>query len=176
MSPKSPSARSPPFPAYRERLAQAKAASTGQLLLKSARLLNELAVARVRRLTGERRLRPSHTGVFPHLDLEGTRLTTLAQRLGITKQAVSELVADLEDMRVVECVADPSDGRAKLVRFSRRGREALLHGVSVLGGIENELAVDAGSQPLQRLRESLALILPALETLHGKEMARRRDE
>jgi DNA-binding MarR family transcriptional regulator len=160
---------------YRQRLEHAKAASGGQLLLKSARLLNELAVARVRRVTGERRLRPSHTSIFPHLDLDGTRLTTLASRMGITKQAVSELIGDLEAMRLVERVPDPADGRARLIRFSRRGREGLMHGVGILDAIESEIGKKAGEGTVRHLREALAAILPVLQDLHARELGRAGD-
>ncbi|MEE3329109.1 MAG: hypothetical protein VX252_17370, partial [Myxococcota bacterium] len=62
----------------------AKRASTGQLLIRTARLFNDRAVAQGRTLRGIR-LRPAHPALFPHLSLEGTRMTTLAEKLGITK-------------------------------------------------------------------------------------------
>src|SRR3712207_4543485 len=123
---------------YRRQLEAAKRASLGQLLLKGARLLDEQALARVRARTG-RDVRPSHTALLPHVDLEGTRLTTLAARLGVTKQAAGQAVAELQQMGMLETVADPTDGRAKLVRFSARGRRGLLEGIAVLRELEAEL-------------------------------------
>src|SRR5687767_2166502 len=103
-------------------LERKKRQSVGQLLFKCARLLNERAIARVNRQVGQPVLRASHTNLFPHIDFEGVRLTELAQRLGVTKQAVGQVVAELEELGVVEVRPDPSDGRAKLVRFTTKGK------------------------------------------------------
>jgi DNA-binding MarR family transcriptional regulator len=130
---------------YERTLEKKKEASMGQLLLKASRLYNERAIARVRELTGAERLTVAHTSVFPHLDLEGTRLTTLAQRMGVTKQFVGQLLEELEGFGVVERIPDPSDGRAKLVRFTARGKRALLHGLDVLSGIEATITKEIGA-------------------------------
>ena len=63
-------------------------------------------------------IRPAHTALFPHIDLSGTRQTALARRMGVSKQAVGQLVSELEQMGALERVPDPSDGRARLVRFA----------------------------------------------------------
>src|SRR5690349_10738908 len=110
-----------------DRVDAAKQQSAGQLLLKCARLLDERAVARINRQGPQVRLRPAHTGLLPHIDKEGTRLTELARRVGVTKQAVGQLVEDLERMGVVERAPDPLDGRARLVRFTDRGLQAIMH-------------------------------------------------
>src|SRR5688572_1477271 len=80
--------------------------STLQLLFKASRLLDESALARVAARTGGPRLRRSHTGLFPHIDLQGTRITDLAERLGVTKQAVSQLVDDLEQLGILARTSD----------------------------------------------------------------------
>ena len=134
----------------------------GQLLIRAARLLNERGVARVRRAGGPE-LRPVHVSLLPHLDMEGTRLTELGLRMGVSKQAVSQIVDDLEAMGVVARERDPSDGRARLVRFTRRGEEALLHGLGVLEGLEAEFAAKIGSGQMQRLRRGLLALLGELE-------------
>ncbi len=139
-----------------------KRLSTGQLLLRAARLLNQRAVSRVR-AAGQPELRPVHLTLMPHLDIEGTRLTELAARMGISKQGVSQIVADLEQMGVVERRPDPSDGRARLVRFTRRGEEALLRGLGVLERLEAQLARGIGKAGMQRLRLGLAALLAELE-------------
>jgi len=61
------------------------------------------------------RQRPAHSGVFAHIDLDGTRLTDLANRANMTPQAMGELVDDLERLGYVRRVPDPGDRRAKLI-------------------------------------------------------------
>lgn len=166
-----PSSRPPISPVRLQAVAQAKQASTGQLLLKAARLFDETAVARVNRAARPAALRPVHTKLFPHIDFEGTRLVAIAERLGVTKQAVSQWVSELAEMGVVELVADPDDGRAKRVRFTARGMDAIHHGLGILRGIEDEVTAAVGARRMAALRETLADLVPALEALHSRETA-----
>lgn len=145
-----------------ESLEVVKRASVGQLLLKGARLLDERALARVNRQGPKVRLRPAHTALLPHIDRQGTRLTELAARLGVTKQAVGQLVGDLEAMDLLERVDDPRDGRAKLVRFTDKGLKAIHHGLSVLRGIETELTRRLGERRMRQLHEALAEVVDEL--------------
>jgi DNA-binding MarR family transcriptional regulator len=145
-----------------EALDRVKRASVGQLLLKAGRLLDERALGRINRQGPKVTLRPAHTSLFPHVDQQGTRLTELARRLGITKQAAGQLVSDLEELEVLERVDDPQDGRAKLVRFTRFGLEALHHGLSVLRGIEIELEQVLGKTRTRQLHQALALVVDEL--------------
>jgi DNA-binding MarR family transcriptional regulator len=139
-----------------------KRASTAQLLFKCARLVNDRAIARLRAETGLP-VRAAHTLLFPHLDFQGVRLTELAEKLGVTKQAVGQLVDELEQMGAVERIADPRDGRAKLIRFGERGREGMLHGLSVLGEIERDLACAIGDRLFAALHDALLVLADHLE-------------
>ena len=147
---------------YRERLERAKRASASQLVIRAARLLNERGVTRMRE-RGRRQVRTSHTALLPHIDLEGTRITEIARRMGVTKQAVNQAVGEIEAMGLVRRVQDPGDGRAKLVRFTARGRRELLLGLGVLGELEAEMAVQVGRARLTRLREDLEVLVDYLE-------------
>jgi DNA-binding MarR family transcriptional regulator len=136
--------------------------STFELLFRAARLVNEEAIARVQRAGG--RLRMAHTQLFPHITAEGVRLTEIADRLGVTKQAIGPLVDDLEREGVVERVDDPADGRAKRIRWTRKGQRALLHGLSVLAELERELAREVGAARLSALADTCEQLIATVET------------
>lgn len=149
-----------------EDVERAKQASAGQLLFKCARLLNEEAIARVKAQGGPGIvLREAHTRLLPHVAKEGTRLTELARKLGVSKQAVGQLVAELVENGVLAVEPDPQDGRARLVRFTPRGREAIVHGLGVLAAIERELAASVGKARLRELGDTLARLGEALEAM-----------
>jgi DNA-binding MarR family transcriptional regulator len=80
-------------------------------------------------------LRPGHGCVFGTITPEGERLTVLAERAQLTKQAVGEVVSELEERGYVERVPDPDDRRAKIIRLTKRGEAAWTLGHSYLDEI-----------------------------------------
>lgn len=143
-------------------LEEKKLESTLQLLFKAARLLDEEALARVARLPDHPKLRRAHTALLPHIDLDGTRVTDLAERVGVTKQAISQLLDDLEALGVVERRPDPADARSRRVLFTERGRKGLLEGLAVLRALEADLARAVGAEAMRGLREGTLAVLGAL--------------
>ncbi|HVK85842.1 MAG TPA: MarR family transcriptional regulator [Kofleriaceae bacterium] len=140
--------------------------STFELLLRAARLVNERAIARVQR-AGATNLRLAHTALFPHITDAGIRQTELADKLGVTKQAIGPLVDDLERDGVVERIPDPADARAKLVRWTAKGRRALREGLGVLAQLEAELAEEVGPRKLAALADTLEALIAAVAPKTG---------
>ena len=103
-------------------------------------------------------LRPGHGCVFGTIDPEGSRLTDLAERAGMTKQTVGEVASDLEKLGYVERVPDPSDGRAKIIRLTDRGREAQAIGRGLIEDIERDWAERFGTEHVAALRAALEAI------------------
>ena len=63
----------------------------------------------------------AHIHITRHLALGGSRLTDLAQRANMTKQAMGDLVTQCEAWGLVVRERDPLDARARLVRFTETG-------------------------------------------------------
>ena len=104
-------------------------------------------------------VRPGHGCVFTYLDRDrGSRLTDLADRSGLTKQAVGEAVADLEGKGYLERVPDPIDGRAKIIRLSERGRAGVRAADRHFADIEREWGEGIGDERMAALREALELL------------------
>ncbi len=146
-------------PTFRHSLNDAKADNVLERLFRCARLLNDEGTRRVAEQTDAPVLRAAHMNLMPHIDLEGTRLTVLAQRLGVTKQAASQLVVDLEKIGVLQREPDPDDGRAKRVVFTDQGRNGLLEGLAILRGLEAELRAEIGDSDIDHLNQVLVKIL-----------------
>ncbi|MFM7330297.1 MAG: MarR family winged helix-turn-helix transcriptional regulator [Brachymonas sp.] len=79
-----------------------------------------------------------------HLDPTGTRLTTLAQRAGMSKQAMTTLVSECEAWGLVTREADALDARAKLVRFTAVGLQWLAAFEQAVGQAQQELQDEVG--------------------------------
>ena len=149
--------------AERRRFEAVRDDATLQLLFKAARLANQRALARAAGGASGPPVGPAHTALFPHLDFDGIRLTDLAAKVGVTKQAVGQLVDDLAAVGMVERIADPSDKRAKRIRFSRRGYAALMHGLGVLQEVEADLGAAIGRRRMRELHATLQMVIAALE-------------
>ncbi|GAA2145303.1 hypothetical protein GCM10009844_19840 [Nocardioides koreensis] len=93
--------------------------------------------------------------VFQRLDAGGSRLTELARAAQVTKQAAGFLVDELERAGYVERVADPRDGRARLIRITPRGREAVAVALVEQQRIEAEWERHLGARRSAELRRSL---------------------
>jgi DNA-binding MarR family transcriptional regulator len=150
-------------PKQRARFEAEKRTNTLQVLFKCARLANERAISRVNERAGAPVFRQALANLLPHIALEGTRMTELAERVGVTKQAVSKLVAEFVDQGMLELAPDPEDGRAKLVRFTPRGVEGIRDGLAVLASVEAEIASKIGKKRMLALRDALVAMLDALE-------------
>ena len=103
--------------------------------------------------------RGADDAVMAHIPPEGIRLTSLAQRAGVSKQAMGELVDSLVARDYVERIPDPTDGRAKLLVFSERGWASVDTALGALADIEAELVAELGDRRIQSLRKALDLVL-----------------
>ena len=63
----------------------------------------------------------AHIHITRHLSLAGDRLTDLAEKAGMTKQAMADLVTQCEAWGLVTRETDSRDARAKRVRFTESG-------------------------------------------------------
>ena len=96
-----------------------------------------------------------HHNVMAHVTYEGIRLTELADRAGITKQAMSELVIDLERLGYLQRSPDPLDGRAKLIGFTDKGKAAV---EAAMQGFDRMHAV-LGERSVRGLQRGLLAVL-----------------
>ena len=129
----------------------------GRLLLRASRAFNARATEKLRS-RGYAGLTLAHLSLLPYLDANGTRVTILADRAGITKQGMGHLILDLERQGYIERVPDPTDRRAALVLFTEAGQRFLSDAVAVTGELEAEYAAVLGEQRLAVLRETLSVL------------------
>lgn len=137
-----------------DQLERSRDRHVGRLLLRAHRAFSVRAVDKLRQ-RGYDRLTLAHINLLPHLAAEGTRITLLAERAGMTKQGAGQLVADLARQGYVTREADSADRRATLVRFTLRGGRLLREAVAVVAEVEAEYATALGDRRLTELRHAL---------------------
>lgn len=134
----------------------------GLLLLRAQRDFEQRLVAGLS--TREHGLTPAQVAVVLHLGSDGTRLGAIAAKVGTTKQAVGQVVDQLEGLGFVERAADPADARARLVRPTKKGSALIGEAKQVSAGIRRDWKKRLGADKLQALETALE----ALET-NGEE-------
>jgi len=113
-----------------------------------------------------RGLRSSQVRLLSLTPPEGMRVTDLAERVGMTKQALGEFANDLEARGLIESLRDPHDRRVRILRPTRRGLAAVAAADEVIGRLEDRWRERLGPRDWQRLRRSLT-------TLHNDAEERR---
>ncbi len=94
--------------------------------------------------------------LFADLPFDGIRQAHLARRLGVSRQAINELVQGLERQGLVEVVPDPDSRRSRLVRPTARGRKSVRLALETFSQVETELRTRIGDRPVDQLRRALA--------------------
>ena len=83
-------------------------------------------------------LRFPHMQIWGNVGIDGVRLTVLADRANLSLAACSELVNELQDAGYLERRPDASDGRAKLIFPTAKGRALLDEAGRVVAEIESQ--------------------------------------
>jgi DNA-binding MarR family transcriptional regulator len=130
----------------------------GRLFLQAHRAYSAHAVELLR-ARGYGELTAAHAAILPHIDLDGTRVTVIAERAGMTKQGAGHVVDDLERQGLVTRVSDPGDRRAALVQFTYAGWDYLRAAHDLKVEIESEYAQLLGAGEFESLCANLARII-----------------
>jgi DNA-binding MarR family transcriptional regulator len=115
--------------------------------------------------SGHPEARISHISLTRNLDREGTRVSELARRAGMTKQAMGELVSQCGALNLVVARVDPSDRRARVVRFTPRGLRWLEAFRQAVDRAEREMRDEVGAMSMDVLRGALTLYGVGFDTL-----------
>jgi DNA-binding MarR family transcriptional regulator len=96
-----------------------------------------------------------HMAIFRFPGPDGVRPGVLAERVGMSKQAMNRLLGSLENLGYLARSDSPDEGRARIVRFTKRGHAAYAKAIEVLQDIEREWKAELGPRDFARLKELL---------------------
>ncbi len=93
----------------------------------------------------------ARSSVIPYVSVVGTRQSDIVAKMGLTKQAVQQLIADLEDAGILCREPDPDDGRGKIVKFTAAGLAAQRDAVRAKRKVEDEYRRLLGEEDFDKL-------------------------
>lgn len=128
-------------------------------LLREAHQCLVTHLDRALRAAGWENVRAPHASVLATVDLEGTRLATMVERTGRTKQATAELAGHLVDCGYLDLHPDSGDRRAKLYIPTDDGLALLSSCAQVVADYEAWLDGVLGEGTVHELQQTLQTII-----------------
>jgi DNA-binding MarR family transcriptional regulator len=138
--------------------------SLALLLIRAGQMADDRCKMLLQNETEGLGLRRAHMRLLPHLQAPGgIRITDLAARLGVSKQAVQPLVSEMEASGAVYTEPDSDDVRARLVFLTESGVEIMLREAATLHEIDAELRQVLGKTDVDSLKVLLGRVQAAIE-------------
>ena len=116
------------------------------------RIIKELNAA------GFKELREPHMAVLQFPGPDGVRPGTLAERAGLSKQAMNQLLRSLEGLGYIVRSDAPDEAAARIIGFTKRGRAAYSKIHDILRDIEREWSAELGATRFGQLKELLCRV------------------
>lgn len=138
----------------------------GALLRVPAQVIHRRIIADLN-VAGFDELRLPHIAVLQFPGPDGVRPTELAERAGMSKQAMNQLLRSLEDLGYIARSDSPDEGRTRIVRFTKRGHAAYAKIYEILQDIEREWRDELGSTAFGQLKELLVRVWESPLTLQS---------
>ena len=126
----------------------------GALLRVPAEAIHRRIVGELNR-AGFEELTQAHMAIFRFPGPDGARPSALAERAGMSKQAMNRLLGSLENLGYLARSDAPDEGRARIVHFTKRGHAAWAKALQVLREIEREWSAELGPRDFAKLKELL---------------------
>lgn len=138
----------PPMPSTRRNLPQ---------LLGGARRWFDDGLLAALEKAGAAPVSPTQVQLFAVLDEEGTTVSELARRMGVTRQTAHQAVHGLVAAGLLTQVPDPASARQRLIRRTGEGERAHRRAEAVLDRLEEQLAERIGREAVEALRATLEM-------------------
>jgi len=123
----------------------------GALLRIPSQAIHRRIVAELN-AAGFEELRLPHMAVLQFPGPDGARPIELAERAGISKQAMNQLLRSLEATGYIDRTDAPHQSRARIVLLTDRGHAAYAKIHEILRAIENEWRAELGPERFARLK------------------------
>ena len=107
-------------------------------------------------------LKPSFGAVLAAIGPRGGRIQTMADNQAVSKQAISAIATELEQLGYIERCPDPRDARQLILLFSASGCRLIEDSVSALDELEQDFIEHLGKRGFSEMTDVLSRIYRAL--------------
>lgn len=113
-------------------------------------------------------IRPHHANVFTFVPPEGIQMSELTLKAGVRKQSMAQALEELEKLGYIERKPHPTDGRARLIFLTARGRQIRPLAMAAGRKVEEAWARRLGEADLETLRGLLQALIGLLQEGDGR--------
>lgn len=135
-----------PSPAYKTNLAQ--------LILRALYWVEDGMQVNYHRQGGAK-LTHAQSLVMMNIGEGIRRPSAIAERLGVSRQAVHNSIKELKQVGLIDLLPDPDDGRATIATLNRKGEPSRKLAIQVLDDLEEELGKRIGKREISEFRRAL---------------------
>ena len=108
-------------------------------------------------------VKQTHLRVFRNIDYDGTRASEIAARVMVTKGAISQMLAECERLGYVLASTDEMDARAKVVKFTLKGRKLVQACRKVIAEVELDFEATIGARDYDQLKKLMMKVRSSLK-------------
>lgn len=98
----------------------------------------------------------SQSLVLTHIANGATRASRIAEYMGVSRQAISQLLGEMAQAGLIEFAPDPNDRRARMVQFASGAAKVREDAQQTLRELEHEMEAILGKGDAAGLRSALA--------------------
>lgn len=106
---------------------------------------------------------PSFPALLSNVDLAGTPIGVVARRSGVSRQAVGQLLRQVEQSGYARRQPSPDDARVTIIRFTPRGRRMLATVLELVDEIEGDFARQLSRGAFARMRADMHLLADSID-------------
>jgi DNA-binding MarR family transcriptional regulator len=139
---------------YKPQIANREELLIGALLRVPAQAIHRRIIKELN-AAGFEDLRLPHIAVLQFPGPDGERPSVLAERAGMSKQAMNQLLGSLEELGYLNRANARGEQRSRIVKLTKRGRAAFSRIYRILAELENEWSAELGSAQFAQLKQIL---------------------
>ena len=139
---------------YKPQIANREELLIGALLRVPAQAIHRRIIKELN-AAGFEDLRLPHIAVLQFPGPDGERPSVLAERAGMSKQAMNQLLGSLEELGYLNRANASEEQRSRIVKLTKRGRAAFSRIYRILAELENEWSAELGSAQFAQLKQIL---------------------
>jgi DNA-binding MarR family transcriptional regulator len=98
-------------------------------------------------------------GFMANLHPDGSTSKEIAERLHVSKQAISKLIQEIEQLGLIRLHPHETDRRASVIRLTDKGNEMLRAGLKISEQIKSEVAEKVGKKSMDAMIDTMKLWL-----------------